>query len=104
MERIALGPDGIGVSRLCLGAMALGTQQDEAASFAILDRFIELGGNFIDTANCYMFWEGTGPGTSRSCCWAGGSRRAGRGTKWCWRRRRGGGRRSPAGAWSTRSR
>ncbi|MEU5871333.1 aldo/keto reductase [Glycomyces sp. NPDC047369] len=62
MERIALGPDGIGVSRLCLGAMALGTQQDEAASFAILDRFLELGGNFIDTANCYMFWEGDGTG------------------------------------------
>jgi len=62
VERIALGPDGVGVSRLCLGAMALGTQQDEAASFAILDRFIELGGNFIDTANCYMFWEGDGTG------------------------------------------
>ncbi|GAA1690841.1 aldo/keto reductase [Glycomyces endophyticus] len=62
MERIALGPDAIGVSRLCLGAMALGTQQDEALSFAILDRFVELGGNFIDTANCYMFWEGDGTG------------------------------------------
>ncbi|GAA2308422.1 aldo/keto reductase [Glycomyces scopariae] len=62
MERIALGPDAVGVSRLCLGAMALGTQQDEELSFAILDRFVELGGNFIDTANCYMFWEGDGTG------------------------------------------
>ncbi|MDN3242788.1 aldo/keto reductase [Glycomyces tritici] len=62
MERIALGTGGIAVSRLCLGAMALGGVQDEATSFAILDRFVELGGNFIDTANCYMFWipEGTG--------------------------------------------
>jgi aryl-alcohol dehydrogenase-like predicted oxidoreductase len=62
VERIALGPDGIGVSRLCLGAMALGGVQDEAESFAILDRFIELGGNFIDTANCYMFWIDGGTG------------------------------------------
>lgn len=62
MERIALGPDRIGVSRLCLGAMALGGVQDEARSFAILDRFVELGGNFIDTANCYMFWIEGGTG------------------------------------------
>jgi len=62
VERIALGPDGIGVSRLCLGAMALGGIQDEATSFAILDRFVELGGNFIDTANCYMFWIEGGTG------------------------------------------
>jgi aryl-alcohol dehydrogenase-like predicted oxidoreductase len=62
VERIALGPDGIAVSRLCLGAMALGGIQDEATSFAILDRFVELGGNFIDTANCYMFWIEGGTG------------------------------------------
>nr|WP_255672607.1 aldo/keto reductase [Glycomyces amatae] len=57
-----MGPDGVGVSRLCLGAMALGAVQDEATSFAILDRFVELGGNFIDTANCYMFWVEGGTG------------------------------------------
>lgn len=62
MERIALGPDRIDVSRLCLGAMALGGVQDDAESFAILDRFVELGGNFIDTANCYMFWIPGGTG------------------------------------------
>jgi aryl-alcohol dehydrogenase-like predicted oxidoreductase len=62
VERIALGPDKIDVSRLCLGAMALGGIQDEATSFAILDRFVELGGNFIDTANCYMFWIDGGTG------------------------------------------
>ncbi|RRR98728.1 aldo/keto reductase [Glycomyces terrestris] len=42
--------------------MALGGVQDEATSFAILDRFLELGGNFIDTANCYMFWIEGGTG------------------------------------------
>jgi aryl-alcohol dehydrogenase-like predicted oxidoreductase len=57
-----MGPDRIAVSRLCLGAMALGGIQDEATSFAILDRFVELGGNFIDTANCYMFWIPGGTG------------------------------------------
>ncbi|MEU6860004.1 aldo/keto reductase [Glycomyces sp. NPDC046736] len=62
MERVKLGPEGIEVSRLCLGAMALGGVQDEATSFAILDRFVELGGNFIDTANCYMFWIDGGTG------------------------------------------
>lgn len=62
MERIELGPDKIEVSRLCLGAMALGSVQDEATSFAILDRFVELGGNFVDTANCYMFWVPGGTG------------------------------------------
>jgi aryl-alcohol dehydrogenase-like predicted oxidoreductase len=56
MERIQLGHDGITVSRLCLGAMALGTDKDPADAFAILDRFVELGGNFIDTANCYTYW------------------------------------------------
>lgn len=44
------------VSKLCLGAMALGAVQDEKTSFAILDRFVEAGGTFIDTANNYMFW------------------------------------------------
>jgi aryl-alcohol dehydrogenase-like predicted oxidoreductase len=62
VERIALGTNEIAVSRLCLGAMALGGVQDEATSFAILDRFVELGGNFIDTANCYMFWIDGGTG------------------------------------------
>lgn len=62
-----MGPDRTAVSRLCLGAMALGGIQDEATSFAILDRFTELGGNFIDTANCYMFWieGGTGDESER---------------------------------------
>ncbi|THV33429.1 aldo/keto reductase [Glycomyces buryatensis] len=62
MERMALGTEGIAVSRMCLGAMALGGVQDKETSYAILDRFVELGGNFIDTANCYMFWlpDGTG--------------------------------------------
>ncbi|WP_049577619.1 aldo/keto reductase [Streptomyces sp. SBT349] len=51
------GPDGIEVSALCLGALALGTYVDEKTSFAILDRFTEAGGTLVDTANNYCFWE-----------------------------------------------
>jgi aryl-alcohol dehydrogenase-like predicted oxidoreductase len=44
------------VSVLSLGAMLMGTATDEAASFAILDRYAEAGGTFIDTSNNYAFW------------------------------------------------
>lgn len=42
--------------------MMFGTLVDERTAFAILDRFVEAGGTFIDTANCYQFWEGDGTG------------------------------------------
>lgn len=42
---------------LALGAMLFGTVQDERRSFEILDRFVDAGGVWIDTANCYAFWE-----------------------------------------------
>ena len=42
--------------RLALGAMNFGTRVDEATSFALLDRFIDAGGEWIDTADCYSFW------------------------------------------------
>ncbi|MEV6845546.1 aldo/keto reductase [Actinoplanes sp. NPDC051411] len=48
---------------LVLGAMMFGTRIDEATSFALLDRFVERGGGWIDTADCYAFWaSGTGRG------------------------------------------
>jgi aryl-alcohol dehydrogenase-like predicted oxidoreductase len=42
---------------LALGAMLFGTVTDERRSFEILDRFVDAGGVWIDTANCYAFWE-----------------------------------------------
>jgi aryl-alcohol dehydrogenase-like predicted oxidoreductase len=51
-----LGRTGLKVSNLCLGAMTFGNAQwgcDEATSKAIVDRFTEAGGNFIDTADMY---------------------------------------------------
>jgi len=41
---------------LALGAMLFGTRTDEATSFALLDRYVEAGGVWIDTADCYAFW------------------------------------------------
>ena len=45
-------------SQLCLGTMYFGYRTDEPTSFAILDRFLEAGGNFLDTANNYGQWHG----------------------------------------------
>jgi aryl-alcohol dehydrogenase-like predicted oxidoreductase len=48
-----LGRTGLKVSELCLGAMTFGREADEPTSFRLLDRFAEVGGNFIDTADVY---------------------------------------------------
>ncbi|GCE78113.1 oxidoreductase [Cellulomonas biazotea] len=43
--------------RLALGTIPLGTTVDEPSAFAILDRFVELGGTRLDTADNYPFWQ-----------------------------------------------
>ncbi len=48
-----LGSTGTFVSELCLGTMTFGNEADEAESHRILDRYVEAGGNFLDTANVY---------------------------------------------------
>jgi aryl-alcohol dehydrogenase-like predicted oxidoreductase len=53
MEYTHLGRTGLLVSRFCLGTMALGREADEATSVRIMDRALELGINFFDTANVY---------------------------------------------------
>ncbi|WP_331770491.1 aldo/keto reductase (plasmid) [Embleya sp. NBC_00888] len=45
------------VSVLALGAMLFGTRTDEKTSFAVLDRYVEGGGTFIDTSDNYAYWE-----------------------------------------------
>ena len=54
---VTLGDSGLRVSPFCLGAMTFGKDwgwgSEVAASKEILARYIELGGNFIDTANAY---------------------------------------------------
>ena len=53
MEYRTLGNTGTVVSSLCLGTMTFGTESDEQVAHAQLDRFLEQGGNFIDTADVY---------------------------------------------------
>ncbi|MBX3081369.1 MAG: aldo/keto reductase [Anaerolineae bacterium] len=53
MDYINLGRSGLQVSRLCLGTMTFGRETDEPTSRIMLDRFVEVGGTFIDTANAY---------------------------------------------------
>ncbi|MDT0391535.1 aldo/keto reductase [Streptomyces dubilierae] len=50
------------VSVLALGAMLFGSVTDEATSFALLDRYAEAGGTFIDTSDNYAFWADGGQG------------------------------------------
>ena len=56
MKTVPLGNTGETVSSLCLGAMYLGTRQNQAESFQLLDQYTEAGGTFIDTANIYAHW------------------------------------------------
>jgi len=53
MNYTYLGRTGLRVSRLCLGTMNFGPQTSEADSHAIMDRALETGVNFFDTANRY---------------------------------------------------
>lgn len=53
MEYRTLGNTGTVVSAQCLGTMTFGAESSEEVSHAQLDRFLERGGNFVDTANVY---------------------------------------------------
>jgi len=53
MQYTQLGRTGLTVSRLCLGTMNFGPETTEADAFAVMDRALELGINFFDTANVY---------------------------------------------------
>src|SRR5487761_686344 len=53
MDYRHLGRSGVLVSPLCLGTMNFGTQTPEADAFAIMDRALDAGVNFFDTANGY---------------------------------------------------
>lgn len=53
MQFRSLGRTGAQVSDLCLGVMTFGGKTDEQEAFRVVDRFMEAGGNFVDTANVY---------------------------------------------------
>lgn len=60
MEYTYLGRTGLKVSRFCLGTMNFGHHTSEADSFKIMDRALEHGINFFDTANVYGGKKGEG--------------------------------------------
>lgn len=51
---------GLSVSAIALGAMNFGTSTQKDEAFNILDKYLDFGGNFIDTSNNYAHWQGTG--------------------------------------------
>jgi aryl-alcohol dehydrogenase-like predicted oxidoreductase len=60
MQYAHLGRTGLRVSRLCLGTMNFGPETSEADSYAIMDRALDEGINFFDTANVYGWRLGEG--------------------------------------------
>jgi aryl-alcohol dehydrogenase-like predicted oxidoreductase len=60
MKYTQLGRTGLKVSRLCLGTMNFGPQTSEEDSFAVMDRALEHGINFFDTADVYGWKKGEG--------------------------------------------
>jgi aryl-alcohol dehydrogenase-like predicted oxidoreductase len=60
MEHTHLGRTGLLVSRLCLGTMNFGPETSEADSHTIMDRALDEGVNFFDTANVYGWKKGEG--------------------------------------------
>ena len=60
MEYTNLGRTGLKVSRLCLGTMNFGPETSEKESFKIMDRALDIGFNFFDTANVYGWKIGEG--------------------------------------------
>jgi aryl-alcohol dehydrogenase-like predicted oxidoreductase len=60
VQTTELGRTGEQVSQLALGAMLMGSATDEPTSFTMLDRYLDAGGSFVDTADCYAWWHAPG--------------------------------------------
>lgn len=54
MKYNLLGKSGLAVSEICLGTMTFGNTTSEEASIEMIDRFVDRGGNFLDTADVYV--------------------------------------------------
>jgi len=83
MEYTNLGRTGLLVSRLCLGTMNFGPQTSQEDSWSIMDRALDQGINFFDTANVYGRKRGEGVTESIIGRWF--ARAAGGATRSCWR-------------------
>jgi len=56
MERIVIPNTDLSVAPICRGLAFLGIKNTEAEAFDLIDRFVDLGGNFQDTARVYSNW------------------------------------------------
>jgi aryl-alcohol dehydrogenase-like predicted oxidoreductase len=56
MQKRPLGRSGLSTAPLVFGGNVFGWTADEAASFRLLDAFVDAGFNLIDTANVYSTW------------------------------------------------
>lgn len=61
MEQRKIGKSELKVSTICFGGNVFGWTADQSVSFKLLDEFVDLGFNFIDTADVYSRWV---PGNS----------------------------------------
>lgn len=67
MQYRNLGTTGLKISALGLGTMQWGWRASQADSGRIMDAFLDMGGNFLDTANIYSNWvPELGPGSSET--------------------------------------
>ena len=64
MKKLCIGNTSIKVSEIGLGTINFGTKIDVELAFSLLDTYVSLGGNFIDTANNYAVWNGGNGGES----------------------------------------
>ena len=67
MRKTRLGQTDLTVSTLCMGTVYFGSRVDENASFALMDHFAALGGNFLDTARVYADWATPEAQASEKC-------------------------------------
>ena len=58
MNYIQLGASDIRASQLGLGCINFGTTTTKETAFALMDCYLECGGNLLDTANNYAIWNG----------------------------------------------
>jgi aryl-alcohol dehydrogenase-like predicted oxidoreductase len=56
MDKRQLGRSDLRVAPLCFGGNVFGWTADEPTSMALLDRFVDAGLDFIDTADVYSTW------------------------------------------------
>ncbi|GIV16287.1 MAG: aldo/keto reductase [Armatimonadota bacterium] len=60
MQRVSIPHTSLNVSRLCLGTGVFGARIKGDNATRVVEEYLRLGGNFIDTAHCYAFWEPDG--------------------------------------------